>query len=88
MIIGENKDAVIENIKNATETGEFNKKVEVNDPNLSDEQRDEIINKYLSRRKKITYLLNNKTARMIADTVSWSENKDKYKRYRYWSNNY
>lgn len=75
MIIGENKDAVIENIKNATETGEFNKKVEVNDPNLSDEQRDEIINKYLSRRKKITYLLNNKTARMIADTVSWSENK-------------
>ena len=75
MIIGENKEAVIENIKKATESEEFNKKVEVNDPNLSDEQRDEIINKYLSRRKKITYRLNNRTARMIADTVSWSENK-------------
>ena len=75
MIIGENKEKVIENIKKATELEEFNKKVEVNDPNLSDEQRDEIINKYLSRRKKITYRLNNRTARMIADTVSWSENK-------------
>ena len=75
MIIGDNKEAVIENIKKATELEEFNKKVEVNDPKLSDEQRDEIINKYLSRRKKITYKLNNRTARMIADTVSWSENK-------------
>ena len=75
MIIGDNKEAVIENIKKATESEEFNKKVEVNDPNLSDEQRDEIINKYLSRRNKITYKLNNKTARMIADTVSWSENR-------------
>ena len=75
MIIGDNKDAVIENIKNAVELGEFNKKVEVNDPNLSDEQRDEIIDKYLSRRKKITYRLNNRTARLIADTVSWSENR-------------
>ena len=75
MIIGDNKDAVIENIKNAVELGEFNKKGEVNDPNLSDEQRDEIIDKYLSRRKKITYRLNNRTARLIADTVSWSENR-------------
>lgn len=75
MIIGDSKEEVIENIKKATETEEFNKKVEVNDPNLSEEQRDEIIDKYLSRRKKITYMLNNKTARVIADTVSWSENK-------------
>ena len=75
MIIGDNKKIVIENIKNATKSGEFNKKVEVDDPNLSDEQKDEIINKYLSRRKKITYKLNNKTARMIADTVAWMENR-------------
>ena len=75
MIIGDNKETVIENIKNATELGQFNIKVEVNDPNLSDEQRDEIIDKYLSRRNKITYKLNNKTARMIADAVYWSENK-------------
>ena len=75
MIIGDNKEEVIENIKKATELEEFNKKVEVNDPNLSEEQREEIIKKYLTRRKKITYMLNNKTARMIADTVSWSENK-------------
>ena len=75
MIIGENKGAVIENIKNAVESGEFNKKVEINDPDLSNDERDEIVNKYLSRRKKITYRLNNRTARVIADTVSWSENR-------------
>ena len=42
MIIGDNKGEVIENIKKATELEEFNKKVEVNDPNLSEEHRYDI----------------------------------------------
>ena len=38
MIIGGSKKEVIANIKKNIQAGELNKKVEVNDPNLSDEE--------------------------------------------------
>ena len=38
MIIGGSKKQVIENIKKNTSLNELNQKVEVNDPNLSDEE--------------------------------------------------
>ena len=44
MIIGGSKKEVITNIKKNIQAGELNKKVEVNDPNLSDEE----INTYLN----------------------------------------
>ena len=75
MIIGTDKQAVIENIKKKAEEGEFNEKVEVNDPKISSQQKEEIINNYLSKRKKLTYKLNNTTARAIVKTVAWSENR-------------
>lgn len=76
MIIGENKLAVINNIKEAVEQNEFNKKVEIDDPNLTQEQKAQIIEKYLKTRNSTTYKINNKIARIIIDFVSISQNKD------------
>lgn len=76
MIIGDNKQAVINNIKNAAENNELNKKVEVDDPNLTLEQKEQIIKKYLQTRNSATYKINNKIARIIIKAVSWNQNKD------------
>ncbi len=76
MIIGSNKKSVINNIKEAIEKGEYNKKVEVDDPNLSTEQKTEIIENYLKNKDSIKYKINNKVARTIASAVTWTQNRD------------
>ena len=76
MIVGGNKEKVIENIKDAVENDEFNSKVEVNDPKLTSEQKQRVIKKYLKSKKKIYYKLNNKIARGIIKMVTWMENRD------------
>lgn len=76
MIIGENKEAVISNIKKAANNKEFNKKVEVDDPNLSNEEKSEIIEKYLKNKDGIKYKVNNEIARLIVNLVTWSQNRD------------
>ena len=43
MIIGENRKAVIENIKLYAESGQFHNKVELNDPILSAEENRKIV---------------------------------------------
>lgn len=76
MIIGDYKGQVIGNIREAIEKGEYNNKVEVNDPKLSLEQKKEIINTYLNRRYKLSYKFNNKVARTIHSVVSNVQNKE------------
>lgn len=76
MIIGNNKDLVIKNIQKAVDEGKYNSKVEVDDPNLTEEQKDAIIQKYLKSRKKIKYKFNNKIARGIVNSATSIENKD------------
>lgn len=76
MIIGENKDAVISNIKEAANNKEFHKKVEVDDPDLSNEEKSEIIEKYLKNKDGIKYKVNNEIARLIVNLVTWSQNRD------------
>ena len=76
MIVGGNKENVIENIKDAVENDELNSKVEVNDPKLTNEQKQRVIKKYLKSKKKIYYRLNNKIARGIIKMVTWMENRD------------
>ena len=76
MIIGDNKREVINNIKIAADNKEFNKKVEVNDPKLSTEQKRKIIEKYLKTRNGLGYKFNNEIARLVVDFVTWSQNKD------------
>lgn len=76
MIIGGDKEKVIENIKDAVENDELNSKVEVNDPKLTSEQKQRVIKNYLRRKKKIYYKLNNRIARGIIRMVTWMENRD------------
>ena len=76
MIIGNNKGEVIENIKKAVNNHEYNKKVEVDDPNLTLEEQEEIIKKYLTNQKKLSYKINNKIANLILCSVTKIQNKE------------
>lgn len=76
MIIGKNKGKVIENIKNNVQNGDFNSKVEVDDPNLTEEQKDEIIARYLNNRTKLSYKIKNKITRSIISIVRMIQDKD------------
>ena len=64
-MIGVSKDDVISNIKKATENGEFNKKVEIGDPSLTQKQEEQIIEKYIKNQDKISYKIKTKIARII-----------------------
>ena len=66
MIIGRERSKVIENIKTAAESGDFYKKVEIDDPVLTKEQSDEIINRYLKNRKKFSFKMKSCAARAAA----------------------
>ena len=63
MIIGGNKDKVIDNIIKNIEDNELNKKVETDDPEYSDEERDKVIKHFFDIRKN---KLKFKVARMPA----------------------
>lgn len=76
MIIGGNKDKVIDNIKEAVEKGEYNKKVEVDDPNLTLNDEEELIKTYLAKQNKLSYKINSKFANVILSTVTNMQNKE------------
>lgn len=76
MIIGKNKNIVINNIKKAIENEEFNKKVEVDDPKISKKQKEKIINRYLSSKGTIKYKCKNKVAMHILKSATRIINKD------------
>lgn len=76
MIIGNNKDKVIDNIRKASESGEYNKKVEVDDPNLTSEQEKELIKGYMKKQGKISYKINTKIANAILCSVTKMQNKE------------
>ena len=63
MIIGGNKDKVIDNIIKNIEENELNKKVETDDPEYSDEERAKVIKHFFDIRKS---KLKFKVARMPA----------------------
>lgn len=76
MIIGDNKDKVIENIKQNVNNGIYNCKVEVDDPNISQEKKDEIIENYLNNRETFLYKIKNRIAKVIIAIVTNMMNKD------------
>ena len=76
MIIGKNRPAVIENIKNAAENGDFYKKVELNDPVLTEAQAKTITDNYLSARKTFGYKSKAFLARSIANVATMAVNKN------------
>ncbi len=55
MILGEDRLAVIENIENAVKEKKFNKKVELNDPELTPAEEKKIIQEYLKKQKYEKY---------------------------------
>ncbi|MBQ7288195.1 MAG: 1-acyl-sn-glycerol-3-phosphate acyltransferase [Clostridia bacterium] len=76
MIIGENRPAVIENIKAAVANGDFYKKVETNDPVLSPAEAKSITDRYLATRKTAAFKFKSFVARQIANIGTSLLNKD------------
>jgi len=71
MIIGGSKKDVIENIKKNVENHELNKKAELNDPVLSDEEKEKIISHFFNiRKRKTSFAIKNKLAYTAVDEVS------------------
>lgn len=76
MIIGENREAVIANIRSAAESGDFHVKVEIGDPVLSDTEKNEIVQRYLTRRKTASYHTKSFVARQMANAATYALNRD------------
>lgn len=76
MIIGENRKAVIENIRKAAQNGDFNNKVEINDPVLTHEQSVQIIQGFLKHRNTLSFKTKSYLARQTANFLTLSLNHD------------
>lgn len=76
MIIGKNKQAVIENIQKASEEGNFHRKVEVDDPGLTPEEEEKILSRFPGRIRTAGYHLKNKAARGLVEAVTWGVNRN------------
>lgn len=76
MIIGENRQAVIENIKVAIEEKDFYKKVEINDPVLTHDEEKTITDDFLFRRNNVGFKMKSFFARQIANVGTSLINKD------------
>lgn len=71
MIIGGSKKAVIENIKLNIKNNELNKKAELNDPSISEEESNKLIdNFYKIRKNKLLFNAKNKLAYKTIDKYS------------------
>ena len=76
MILGENRRAVIENIKAFAESGDFNSKVELNDPVLTPEQSRSITDAYLEKRKRPSFKVKTALGVLLAKTATKVLNKN------------
>lgn len=76
MIIGENRRAVIENIKAFAENGQFHNKVELNDPILTAEQNRKITDTYIADRNTLTYRIKRVFGVGLAKTATRIINKE------------
>ena len=70
MIIGGSKKEVINNIKTNIENNELNKKVEIKDPNLSEEEINNCINKFYRNKKSSIYFIKNKIANKTVKKIA------------------
>lgn len=76
MIIGENRQAVIANIKAFAESGEFHRKVELNDPVLTDGQSRAITENYVENRNRLPFKAKTVLGVGLAKTAARLINKD------------
>lgn len=76
MIIGDNRTAVIENIKNAAQKGDFYAKVELGDPVLTVEESKKITDDYLKNIKKVSFKMKTFLMRRIVNIATGIINKE------------
>lgn len=76
MIIGDNRKAVIQNIKTFAESGQFHNKVELNDPVLTPEQSRKITDTYLENRSSLTFKLKTALGVFLARAATKIINKN------------
>lgn len=69
MIVGGSKKEVIENIKKNTLSLELNKKVEIDDPFLSDDEINTLLNNFFKNKKNILYKIKKREANKIVKKV-------------------
>lgn len=70
MIIGGSKKEVIKNIETNINNNELNKKVEVGDPNLTEEEKSKYINKFYQNQKSPIYFIKNKIANKTVKKIA------------------
>jgi len=71
MIITPQREAVIQNIKDAVQRGDFNCKVEVNDPVFTPEQRKQVLDGFLKNQSNPLYWMKNFFARRSVDLATY-----------------
>ncbi len=76
MIIGKNRRAVIKNIKEFAESGQFHNKVELDDPVLTPEQSRKITAEYLESRSSLPFKLKTAVGVFLARTAAKIINKN------------
>ncbi|MCD7858806.1 MAG: 1-acyl-sn-glycerol-3-phosphate acyltransferase [Firmicutes bacterium] len=76
MLIGGNKERVVANMRAAAERGDFNCKVEIDDPDLSKEEREAIVQHFLDNYRTLGYRFCNVCARALTDTATKILNRD------------
>ncbi len=76
MILGNDRQAVIENIRAAAENGDFYAKVELNDPTLTPEESKKIIETHLQNRNTFSFRAKSWAARWITDTLAFALNQN------------
>ena len=70
MMIGGSKKEVIKNIETNINNNELNKKVEVGDPNLTEEEITKYINKFYQNQKSPIYFIKNKIANKTVKKIA------------------
>lgn len=76
MIIGGEREKVIENIRRAATCGDFHAKVELNDPVLTAEEKNAITDRFLTSRSHLGFRLKTGVARGAASILTSMINKD------------
>lgn len=69
------RDLVIDNIKINISNENFNDKVEVDDPNLSDDEKRKILKDFIEYRNTFAYKIKKCINRMMVDSATWCLNR-------------
>lgn len=76
MIIGGDREKVIENIRSAAARGDFNAKVEINDPVLSPQESKAVTDRYLAKRNTAGFKFKSFLARKLTDAATGIINRN------------